>query len=145
MIKEERLMSVRDLPNGIPRKDVFRRFLMAIKPAVFQACFSRWVESLGDKAAASTGVEKPILAVDGKTSRRSRDRERGLGALNSVSVWPSEYGLTLGQVSCDEKSNESTAIPEMLKLVNLKGAIVTIDAMGTQKAIAKQIVTSGSA
>ena len=93
-------------------------------------------------AAAATGVEQPILAVDGKTARRSHDRSKGLGALHSVSVWASEFGLSLGQVACAEKSNEITAIPELLRLVDIKGAIVTIDAMGTQRAIAAQIVES---
>jgi predicted transposase YbfD/YdcC len=78
--------------------------------------------------------------VDGKTARRSHDRKNGLGALHSVSIWASEFGLSLGQVACAEKSNEITAIPELLKLVDIQGAIITIDAMGTQKAIAAQIV-----
>jgi predicted transposase YbfD/YdcC len=81
-----------------------------------------------------------VLAVDGKTARRSHDRKNGLGALHSVSVWASEFGLSLGQVACAEKSNEITAIPELLRLVDIKGAIITIDAMGTQKAIAEQII-----
>ncbi len=72
--------------------------------------------------------------------RRSHDRKDGLGALHSVRVWDSEYGLSLGQVACDEKSNEITAIPEILRLVDIEGAIITIDAMGTQKAIAAQIL-----
>jgi predicted transposase YbfD/YdcC len=80
------------------------------------------------------------LAVDGKTARRSHDRKKGLGALHAVTVWASEFGLSLGQVACAEKSNEITAIPEVLRLVDTKGAIITIDAMGTQKAIAAQIV-----
>ena len=88
-------------------------------------------------------MERPVLAVDGKTARRSHDRAKGLGALHSVSVWASEYGLSLGQVACAEKSNEITAIPELLRLVDIKGAIITIDAMGTQKAIAEQIVDGG--
>ena len=92
------------------------------------------------QAAEATGVERPVLAVDGKTARRSHDRKNGLGALHSVSVWASEFGLSLGQVACAEKSNEITAIPELLRLVDIKGAIITIDAMGTQKAIAAQIV-----
>jgi predicted transposase YbfD/YdcC len=95
---------------------------------------------LRDAAAAATGVDRPVLAVDGKTARRSHDRNNGLGALHCVSVWASEYGLSLGQVACAEKSNEITAIPELLRLVDIKGAIITIDAMGTQKAITKQIV-----
>ena len=80
------------------------------------------------------------LGVDGKTARRSHDRSNGLGALHSVSVWASEFGLSLGQVACAEKSNEITAIPELLRLVDIKGAIITIDAMGTQKAIAAEII-----
>ena len=129
-----------DLPNGIPSKDVFRRVLMALKPAAFQACFANWLQSLRTEATAATGVEQPILAVDGKTARRSHDRTNGLGALHSVSVWASEFGLSLGQVACAEKSNEITAIPELLRLVDIQGAIITIDAMGTQKAIAAQII-----
>jgi predicted transposase YbfD/YdcC len=143
-LKEELLLQVLDLPNGVPRKDVFRRVLMVLKPAAFQACFASWVQSLRTEAVTETGVEQPILAVDGKTSRRSHDHNKGLGALHSVSVWASEYGLSLGQVGCAEKSNEITAIPELLRLVDIKGAIITIDAMGTQKAIAEQIIKGGA-
>ena len=140
VMKREFLLQVLDLPNGIPSKDVFRRVLMALKPAAFQACFANWLQSLRTEATAATGVEQPILAVDGKTARRSHDRKNGLSALHSVSVWASESGLSLGQVACAEKSNEITAIPELLRLVDIKGAIITIDAMGTQKAIAAQII-----
>jgi predicted transposase YbfD/YdcC len=143
VLKREFLTQVLDLPNGIPAKDVFRRVLMALKPTAFQACFADWLRSLRDGAAAETGVDRPVLPVDGKTLRRSHDRRNGLGALHSVSVWASEYGLSLGQVACDEKSNEITAIPELLRLVDLRGAIVTIDAMGTQKGIAKPISDGG--
>jgi predicted transposase YbfD/YdcC len=143
-LKEELLARVLDLPRGIPRKDVFRRVLMVLKPTAFQACFANWLQSLRTEATAGTGVEQPVLAVDGKTLRRSHDRAKGLGALHSVSVWASEYGLSLGQVACDEKSNEITAIPELLRLVDIKGAIVTIDAMGTQKAIAEQVIQGGA-
>src|ERR1700730_7166457 len=143
-LKEELLLQVLDLPNGVPRKDVFRRVLMVLKPAAFQACFASWLQSLRTEAVAETGVEQPVLAVDGKTLRRSHDRNKELGALHSVSVWASEYGLSLGQVACDERSNEITAIPELLRLVDIKGAIITIDAMGTQKAIAEQIVEGGA-
>jgi predicted transposase YbfD/YdcC len=139
-LKEEFLLNALNLPNGIPRKDVFRRVLMALRPGAFQACFVNWLKSLRATAAAATGVEQPVLAVDGKTARRSHDRKNGLGALHSVSVWASEFGLSLGQVACAEKSNEITAIPELLRLVDIKGAIITIDAMGTQKAIAAQII-----
>jgi predicted transposase YbfD/YdcC len=143
-LKEELLLQVLDLPNGVPRKDVFRRVLMMLKPAAFQACFADWLRSLRTEAAAGTGVEQPILAVDGKTARRSHDRHKGLGALHSVSVWAGEYGLSLGQVACREKSNEITAIPEVLRLVDIRGAIITIDAMGAQKAIAEQIIEGGA-
>jgi hypothetical protein len=141
-LKSEFLVAALNLPNGIPRKDVFRRVLMLLKPAAFQACFANWLQSLRAAAAETTGVEQPVLAVDGKTARRSHDRGKGLGALHSVSVWASEFGLSLGQVACAEKSNEITAIPELLRLVDIKGAIITIDAMGTQKAIAEQIINS---
>jgi predicted transposase YbfD/YdcC len=143
-LKGELLVQVLDLPNGVPRKDVFRRVLMVLKPAAFQACFAGWLRSLRAEAVAETGVEQPVLAVDGKTLRRSHDRAKGLGALHSVSVWAGEFGLSLGQAACDEKSNEITAIPELLRLVDVKGAIVTIDAMGTQKAIAEQVVEGGA-
>ena len=144
LLKADELLNVLPLPNGIPRKDVFRRVLSALKPEAFQTCFANWLASLRAAAAAATGIDQPILAVDGKTLRRSHDRRKGLGALHSVSVWASEFGLTLGQVATEEKSNEITAIPEVLKLVDLQGAIVTIDAMGTQKAIAAQVVGSGA-
>lgn len=144
MMKADLLLSLLDLPNGIPRKDVFRRVLMTLKPAAFQACFTDWLQSLRKAAAATTGIERPVLAVDGKTLRRSHDRGEGLGALHSVSIWASEFGLSLGQVACEEKSNEITAIPELLRLVDIKGAIITIDAMGTQKAIAAEIIDKGA-
>src|SRR5205085_2361710 len=139
-IKAEFLSRVLDLPNGIPCKDVFRRVLCLLKPETFQSCFVDWLRSLREQAAEATGIDKPIFSVDGKTSRRSHDRKKGLGALHSVSVWASEFGLSLGQVACADKSNEITAIPELLKLVNIQGAIITIDAMGTQKAIAAEVI-----
>src|SRR5881275_93624 len=129
-LKEDLLVRVLDLPNGVPRKDVFRRVLMVLKPAAFQACFAAWLRSLRAEAVAETGVERPVLAVDGKTARRSHDRAKGLGALHSVSVWASEQGLALGCLACAEKSNEIAAIPELLRLVDVKGGIITIDAMG---------------
>jgi predicted transposase YbfD/YdcC len=138
--KAEFLVRVLDLPNGVPCKDVFRNVLSALQPSVFQNCFVDWVKSLREKAAEELEIEQPVLAVDGKTLRRSHNHSKGLGALHSVSVWASELGLSLGQVACDEKSNEITAIPELLRLVDIQGAIITIDAMGTQKAIAEQII-----
>ena len=134
MLKQESLLETLPLPNGIPRKDVFRRALMALKPAAFRACFANWLRSLRATAAVVSGVEQPVLAVDGKTARRGHDRRNGPGALHSVSAWASEFGLSLGQVACAEESNAITAIPELLRLVDIQGAIITIDAMGTRRA-----------
>jgi predicted transposase YbfD/YdcC len=146
LAKQAFLLAGLDLPHGIPRKDVFRCVLSLLNPNVFQACFAQWVESLRLTATERlndnepTKVQRPIYGVDGKTIRHSFDKAKGFKALHAVSVWASELGLTLGQVACEEKSNEITAIPELLRLVDIQGAIITIDAMGTQKAIAKQIV-----
>ena len=142
-MKSELLLKLLKLPHGIPQKDVFRRVLATLKPDVFQACFTMWLTALRAAAAEATGVDRPTLAIDGKTARRSHDRSRSLGALHSVSVWASEFGLTLAQVATAEKSNEITAIPTLLSLVDIHGAIITIDAMGTQTAIAEQIVDGG--
>ena len=144
-LKADFLLQALDLPQGIPCKDVFRSLLSVLKPEAFQTCFVSWLTSLRASAEAQAAEEgqavgKPIFAIDGKTSRRSHDRASGLGALHTVSVWASEFGLSLGQVACAEKSNEITAIPELLQLVDIKGTIITIDAMGTQKAIAAKII-----
>ena len=139
-LKDAFLLNVLDLPNGIPSKNVFRHVLMTLRPVALQACFANWLILLRAIAAATSGVERPVLAVDGKTGRRSHDCENGLGTLHSVSVWAGEFGLSLGQVACAANLNEITAIPELLRLVDIKGAIITIDAMGTQKAIAAQII-----
>ena len=138
--KKEFLLQTLDLPHGLPRKDVFRRVLALLNPAAFQACFVEWVGALRDAVAAAMDITQPVLPVDGKSLRRSHDHGKGLGALHLVSIWASEFGLSLGQVACAEKSNEITAIPELLKLVDIKGTIITIDAMGAQKAIAGVII-----
>jgi predicted transposase YbfD/YdcC len=143
-MKEDLLLKLLPLPNGIPQKDVYRRVLSLLNPEAFQACFTAWLSSLRAKAAEVSGEEQPILAVDGKTLRRSHDEKKGLGPLQSVSIWATELGLSLGQKAASEKSNEITAIPELLRLVDVKGAIITIDAAGTQTAIAKQIVDQGA-
>jgi predicted transposase YbfD/YdcC len=143
-LKAEFLTGILPLPHGIPRKDVFRRVLALLRPAAFQACFAGWLQSLRARAAEAAAVDQPVLAVDGKTARRSHDRGQGLGALHCVSVWASDFGLSLGQVACAEKSNEITAIPELLRLVDIEGTIITIDALGTQKAIAEQIIDGGA-
>ena len=126
------------LPNGIPGKDTFRRVLSLLRPAVFQQCFQEWLTSLNVSDDASDGVKH--IAIDGKTLRRSHDKKNGLGPLHIVSAWASERGITLGQVATEEKSNEIAAIPQLLKMIDLEGAVVTIDAAGCQKNVAAQIV-----
>ena len=126
------------LPNGIPSHDTFGRLFARLDPEQFKACFARWIE------AVRTRIPGEIVAIDGKVSRRSYDRAAGLGPLHTVSAWALENRLVLGQVKTEEKSNEITAIPELLHLLDLSGCIVTIDAMGCQRAIAKQIVGVGA-
>src|SRR6478672_9400906 len=139
-LKEDLLAGSLDLPNGIPGKDVFRRVLMTLKPAAFEAAFNAWIARLRDEAVAATGVDRPIISIDGKTARRSHDAGEDLGPLHVVTAWAGEYGLALGQQVCAEKSNEITAIPELLKKVDIRGGVVTLDAMGAQKAIAAEII-----
>ena len=138
--KAELLIGLLDLPHGIPGKDVFRRVLMLIKPEAFGDAFNAWIAHLRGEAAAEAGVDRPIIAIDGKTSRRSHDATNGLGALHVVTAWAGELGLALGPQACAEKSNEIAAIPELLQKIDVKGGIVTIDAMGTQKAIAASVI-----
>jgi predicted transposase YbfD/YdcC len=139
-LKEDLLTGILDLPNGIPGKDVFRRVLMALKPEAFEAAFNAWIARLRDEATAETGVERPIISLDGKSARRSHDAQNELGPLHVVTAWAGEYGLALGQQVCEEKSNEITAIPELLEKIDVRGGVVTIDAMGTQKAIAEEVI-----
>ncbi len=136
--KTKWLKTVLELPNGIPSRDCIRRILTTLKPEAFQAAFASWIASL----ASADAIAQPIIAIDGKTMRRSHDRSNGLGPLHMVSAWSTENGLTLGQVATEEKSNEITAIPELIDQLDVKDAIVTIDAMGCQKKIAKRIVDS---
>jgi predicted transposase YbfD/YdcC len=143
-LKSEFLKRVLPLPYGIPSKDVFGRVLAALDPQAFQAGFGAWLAALRAKAEGESEGPRPTFQIDGKTLRRSHDRKHGLGPLHSVSLWAADYGLSLGQVACAEKSNEITAIPELLKLVDTRGAIITIDAMGTQTAIAEQIIAGGA-
>ena len=135
--KADWLETFLELPKGIPSKDTFRRVFARLKPAAFQACFRSWMQSL----AATLGVKQ--IAIDGKTLRGSHDRGPGKAALHLVSAWATANHFTLGQVAVDGKSNEITAIPQLLDLLDLSGAIVTIDAMGCQKGIARQIREGG--
>jgi predicted transposase YbfD/YdcC len=139
-LKEDLLTGILDLPHGIPGKDVFRRVLMALRPEAFEAAFNAWIARLRDEAIAETGVERPIISLDGKSARRSHDAKEDLGPLHVVTAWAGEYGLALGQEVCAEKSNEITAIPELLRKIDVRGGIVTIDAMGAQKAIAEEVI-----
>jgi predicted transposase YbfD/YdcC len=128
------------LPNGIPSRDCIRRLLLALKPEAFQRCFQVWIT---DAIATDDSNLKRLVAIDGKTNRRSHDRAKDLGALHIVSAWASEEGIALGQVATDAKSNEITAIPQLLEQINLTDTIITIDAMGCQKNIVEQIVDGG--
>ncbi len=127
------------LPNGIPGKDTFRRVLGLLPPAAFQHCFQQWLQTLQVSPDEESAPRKHI-AIDGKTLRRSHDRNHGLGPPHIVSAWASDHGITLGQVATDEKSNEIAAIPRLLDAIDVEDAIVTIGAGGCQKAITAQIV-----
>lgn len=126
------------LPNGIPCADTFRRVFERIDPKAFEQCFQRWVRTLVEHLGAQ------VIPIDGKTLKGSYDRERQKSALHVVSAWASEHRLVLGQVKVSEKSNEITAIPALLEVLDLSGCIITIDAMGTQTAIAAQIHTANA-
>ena len=139
------------LPNGIPSHDTIGRLLMALRPAAFQACFTSWIEAimkareseLREETEDQSLVEKRHLAIDGKTLRRSHDHRKGLGALHLVSAWAVDCGLSLGQLATAEKSNEITAIPQLMDQIQLKNSIVTIDAAGCQREIAAKVVDGG--
>jgi predicted transposase YbfD/YdcC len=122
-----------DLSWGIPSADTFRRVFERINPKAFEQCFQRWVKSIVETVGAQ------VIPIDGKTLKGSYDRTQGKSAIHLVSAWSSEYRLVLGQVKVADKSNEITAIPALLELLELAGCIITIDAMGTQTAIASQI------
>src|SRR4051794_19934932 len=136
-----------ELPGGIPSHDTFRRVFCLIDPAAFQRGFSAWIAALmarkGLTPIAPVPAELKPIAIDGKAQRGSARRTVGRSALHVVSAWAVENRLTLGQVATDAKSNEITAIPELLELLDLKGAVVTIDAMGCQKEIAADIIDGG--
>ncbi len=132
--KREWFETFLELPNGIPSPDTFRRVLQRLDPKEFEACFLRWVQSVNKLASGQ------VVALDGKQLRSSRDTAASLSAIHMVSAWACENRLVLGQVKVDEKSNELTAIPELLRALALTGCIVTIDAMGCQTRIAEQII-----
>lgn len=134
--REDWLKGFLELPNGLPSRDCIRRVLTALKPEAFQSCFQSWIARLMSEDA--TG--RTIVAIDGKTLRRSHDHRNGLGPLHLVSAWATTHGLSLGQVATEEKSNEITVIPELIDRIDVRDAIVTMDAMGCQREIAQKIV-----
>jgi predicted transposase YbfD/YdcC len=129
------------LPNGIPSRDCLRRLLMALKPEAFQKGFQERIAH-AIQAYDSSGPSR-LIAIDGKTCRGSYNAAHGLGPLPIVSVWASEQGIALGQIATEEKSNEITAIPRLLERIELTDSLITIDAMGGQNEIARDIVDGG--
>ena len=135
--KQSWLETFLELPNGIPSHDTFSRVLALIDSQQLHECFLSWVDHITEK------LEIKLINIDGKTARGSYDREQKLKALHTVSAWASEHHLVLAQQRVESKSNEITAIPELLNLLDIKGAIITLDAMGTQRNIATQIIDQG--
>ena len=135
--KHQWLKKILELPNGIPSHDTFARVFALLNPEQFQDCFLHWVKSIAEVS------EGEVIAIDGKTLRQSYDNANGKGAIQMVSAWATANRLVLGQCKVESKSNEITAIPKLLKMLELKGCIVTIDAMGTQTKIAQEIVGRG--
>jgi predicted transposase YbfD/YdcC len=145
--KSDWLQTFLELPGGIPSHDTFRRVFCLLDPLAFQKAFSSWMTALmqrtGLTPVATDSPELTPIAIDGKAQRGSARRSVGRSALHVVSAWAVENHLTLGQVATDAKSNEITAIPELIEVLDLNGAVVTIDAMGCQKEIAADIVGGG--
>ena len=140
---EDWLRQYLELPHGVPSHDTIGRVLALLKPKAFQSCFQNWIGSLRRDAAIDGINSREVIAIDGKALRRSHDLKRNLGPLFLVSAWSVEQGISLGQLATAEKSNEITAIPELIDTIELKGAIVTIDAAGCQKNNAAKIIAGG--
>jgi predicted transposase YbfD/YdcC len=136
--KEEWLKTFLELPKGIPSHDTFGRVFSQLDPEILEQNFQAWVKLIAGKLGLK------VVAIDGKSLNGSYDRESSLKSLVMVSAWSSNHKLVLGQVAVEQKSNEIKAIPVLLEQLDLKGAIVTIDAMGTQTAIARQIKSAGA-
>ena len=137
-IKEDWLRRFLELPNGIPSHDTIARVFSVIDPEQFQNAFIAWINGI------ELQTDGKVVAIDGKSIRRSFDNAHGKKPLHMVSAWASEAGIALGQIKTDEKSNEITVIPKLLEMLDLAGAIVTIDAMGCQKNIATCIRAKGA-
>lgn len=138
-VHEDWLRSILDMPHGVPTQDVFLNVFAALDPRSFSDVFQTWAEMISMRLKG----HKRQICVDGKTSRRSRDTAKDIPAIHTVSAWCREAGIVLGQTKTSEKSNEITAIPELLRKLDLKNAIITIDAMGCQLDIANLIVQKG--
>ena len=136
--KEEWLRTFLELPNGIPSHDTFNDIFINLKPDRFEKCFASWVSSI------SRLMPGEVVSVDGKTLRRSHDNANGKSAIHMVSAWSTKNELVLGQIKTEEKSNEITAIPQLLETLSIEKSLVTIDAMGCQKKIAQSIVDQGA-
>jgi len=133
-VKHDWLKTFLEIPNGIPSHDTFGNIFSVLSSTEFEECFLSWIQSV---CIVTSGQ---VIAIDGKRMRRSHDKSSNKSAIHMVSAWASENMVTLGQVKTDEKSNEITAIPELLDLLEIKGCIVTIDAMGCQKKIVTKII-----
>lgn len=131
--KQEWLSTFLALPHGIPTHDTFNRFFAALDPKEFETCFISWVQSINKR------LDGEVVSIDGKTMRGSKGKD-GKSAVHIVSAWASENEAILGQLKVDQKTNEITAIPELLEVLLLKGCTITIDAMGCHKKIAKKII-----
>ena len=127
-----------ELPYGIPSHDTFGRIFERMDPQEFQRCFKQWIASVAKQTKGE------VVAIDGKTLRRSHNKADGKKAIHMISAWASSNQVVLGQLKTEEKSNEITSIPYLLKLLDLSGCIITIDAMGTQKKIAQVIMTQNN-
>jgi predicted transposase YbfD/YdcC len=135
---EQWLSTFLSLPHGIPHADTYRRVFERIDPSALERCFQKWVEQIIKTAGAQ------VIPIDGKTLKSSYDRNQQQSSLHLVSAWASAHRILLGQVKVESKTNEIKAIPALLNLLDISGCVITIDAMGTQHEIAKQIVAKGA-
>ena len=136
--KSDWLKTFLGLPNGIPSHDTIARVFALLEPTQLQECFVSWVKSIAELSLGE------VVSLDGKSARHSYDKSKGKGAIHMVSAWASENQLVLAQVKVSDKSNEITAIPKLLNILDVSGCIITIDAMGAQKEIAQQITDQGA-
>jgi len=136
--KHEWFSKFLELPNGIPSHDTIGRVFSMLDPVKFEICFMNWIQAVFEV------TQGQIIPIDGKTLRQSYDRKSEKAAIHMVSAWGSANGIVLGQIKTEEKSNEITAIPELLNILDITGSVITIDAMGCQKAIAENIINNGA-